>query len=383
MKAYHQLGHQSINLVKESLLKYSGVVCSPVNYDQHETKAFIEDIKDDFSIIFDPQLYFPNTTREKLKNWSYFPKEFDTSDRSDIEFWESLCKKLIDVCKQLECSKICSPCFIPKKYNEDYYKTIIEICNHAINENLNTDLEIIQSVIINYDELEIENSAEIIGSIITETKSKAVYLIINSNKKPREELAEADQICVVMKLIKYLKDAGLKVVVPFTSSDFLLWKYAGADICTTGKFFNLRRFSTTRFEDPIDGGGQISYWFEPNLLAYIRSADYIRLKRNKFNFFENNNPFTEEIVNNIESKTEPKAWLGLSWKKYLFDYQYLNEMLKNTDDIKKFIENVEINWGSIDGDILMEEAKNNGKWIRQWRIAIMEFDKIITQMYQN
>jgi hypothetical protein len=48
----------------------------------------------------------------------------------------------------------------------------------------------------------------------------------------------------------------------------ILWKAAGATNCATGKFFNLRRFTISRFEEPdSSGGGQLGYWFEKALLG--------------------------------------------------------------------------------------------------------------------
>ena len=39
-----------------------------------------------------------------------------------------------------------------------------------------------------------------------------------------------------MKLIKLLSDAGIKVFVAYCSTEFILWKYAGAKEFATGKF---------------------------------------------------------------------------------------------------------------------------------------------------
>lgn len=42
------------------------------------------------------------------------------------------------------------------------------------------------------------------------------------------------------------------MLVGFASTDVVLWKAAGAKACATGKFANLRRFTTNRFNEPED-----------------------------------------------------------------------------------------------------------------------------------
>ena len=91
-------------------------------------------------------------------------------------------------------------------------------------------------------------------------------------------LSEVEEIKGAMRLIAAMRAAGLKVTVGFLSSDVLLWKAAGASHCATGKFFNLRRFTRTRFEEPRgQGGGQLPYWFEESLMAFLRQSDVQRI----------------------------------------------------------------------------------------------------------
>lgn len=51
-----------------------------------------------------------------------------------------------------------------------------------------------------------------------------------------------------------------------------------ATSCATGKFFNLRRFTKSRFEEPAGGGGQLPYWVEESLFAYLRETDVLRVR---------------------------------------------------------------------------------------------------------
>jgi hypothetical protein len=143
----------------------------------------------------------------------------------------------------------------------------------------------------------------------------------------------------------------------------------------TGKFFNLRRFTSSRFDEPSGGGGQLPYWFEKNLMAYLREGDLIRLKNeNMLHPDYQNNPFSLEILDQLE-ETPGMAWLGLSWKNYLYAFSEI-EMSLTAEKIKQLLINAENNWKDVeDKNILMEEPRNDGAWVRLWRIALNSFDK--------
>ncbi|OJU09830.1 MAG: hypothetical protein BGN88_12545 [Clostridiales bacterium 43-6] len=377
MSVFHQIGHHSINLVKEELLHgYQGIVLSPLNNSEEEITHHNSNSFKKFKKIFDPQLYFPKTERSGLKNWCYFPNDFDTADLTNYVWWNSLCDNLFATAKRTTCDAICSPVIIPKIFSGDYYRHTIEVGNYLYNKSTEDELDFYQTVVLNMDIMAEHNQAEIISSIITQTNSNKVYLIIKSDIEPRRELQDVNQIVGIMKFIRYLSDAGISVLVGFCSSEFLLWKYAGATAFASGKFFNLRRFTSSRFDEPSGGGGQLPYWFERNLFAYLREGDVLRLKKEGLlNECYRNNPYSVEILKKLDDqKGEP--WISLSWKNYLFSFYSLDKDFEDKKDFPKFLAKAEKNWlEAEDNSIFMEEVRNNGDWIRKWRISINEYNK--------
>ena len=66
MPAYHQMGHDSENLLwTEELSTFGGAILSPVNYGQSKIASQIEWAREQssFETVFDPQLYVPNSDR--------------------------------------------------------------------------------------------------------------------------------------------------------------------------------------------------------------------------------------------------------------------------------------------------------------------------------
>ena len=377
MSVFHQIGHDSINLVNdERLSQFKGMVCSPVNYNEEKITSHIKALPKSFISILDPQLYFPYSERGQLQTWDYFPKDFETADQSSYSWWEKICNLLNDTCSRIECSHVCSPVFVPSKFSSDYYKFGVDIGNYLYSIARPNNIGFYQTAIVDYNSIKEAGEAETIASVLSQTEGDSIYLIVKSDLEPRRELPDADSISGVMRLIQLLTDAAIDVFVAFCSSEFILWKYAGAKSFATGKFFNLRRFTASRFDDPSGGGGQLPYWFEKTLVAYLREGDLVRLeKENLLHPDYRNNPFSVEILDQI--KTAPgTAWLGLSWKNYLYSFAELASELNTQKSISDLLIAAEKNWLSLeDENILMEEPRNDGKWMRPWRIAINNFNK--------
>ncbi len=267
MAVYHQMGHDSQNLLaEEDLHRFRGAILSPVNYPEQKVAQQIETFKTDkFETIFDPQLYFPNSERGQLPNWSYFPSDVDTADQSSIHWWQKIINDLIEVAKRNNPSSICSPVVVPRLYPNDYYKLNLEIYDKLLKGLQGEDTDVLLTVLANLKDLSsLDRSAEI-ASIISKISVNRVYLIFITDTIPRRELNETEDIKGAMRLISYLENAKIQVLVGFASTDILLWKTAGASHCASGKFYNLRRFSPSRWSEESRGVGQLSYWFEERL----------------------------------------------------------------------------------------------------------------------
>jgi len=379
MSVFHQIGHDSINLVNdERLRQYQGMVCSPLNYPESKVIAHVKSLPSTFQSILDPQLYFPRSDRGQLQNWEYYPNDFESADHSSYNWWKSLCKTLVETCVRIGCSHVCSPCIVPSRFSNDYYKFYVDIGNYLCEIARAIDIGFYQTAIIDFNSIKDKDEVEPIASVLSQTEGDSIYLIVKTSVEPRRELFDSDSIAAIMKLIRLLTDAAIEVFVAFCSSEFILWKYAGATSFATGKFFNLRRFTSSRFDEPSGGGGQLPYWFEKNLVAYLREGDLVLLNNEEQLHPDYlNNPFSVEILEQI--KTSPgSAWLGLSWKNYLHSFAELEMELDNEKKIRDLLRNAEENWLRLeDNDILMEESRNTGFWIRPWRIAINKYSKLI------
>ncbi len=380
MSVYHQMGHDSKNLLRAPNLElYKGAILSPVNYCEEEVVEQISLMKEDpsFEMIFDPQLYSPKQGNAKLRQWTYFPDEADTCDMASDNWWRGVIQEVVKACLRMHVSSACSPAFTPKAYSDDYFKFITCVGTAFSNMLSGTNIKPLQTVVCGLNELAGANRAHQIASIVSQTQAESIYLVLVSSVLPRRELSDVEELIGAMKLISLLEATGLHVVVGFSSTEMVLWKAAGATACATGKYFNVRRFTLSRFDEPNEGGGgQLPYWFEESFMAFLRESDLVRVKNAGMISAESlKNPYSISILNQMA--TSPgKAWLALSWRAYLYSFADLEKRIgKSSVDVMQLLKTAEQNWTQIENKILMEEIKNNGVWLRSWRRALLEYTK--------
>lgn len=374
MPAYHQMGHHSKNLLLDpNLTRLQGAFLSPVNADQAEVVDIIRKAREsrpDLEMIFDPQLYFPQSNRGQLKTWSHFPSDVDTADIGSWAWWSGTSAAVARVVQEVRPQAVCSPAVVPRTFtSNDYYSTMVDVGDDLASRI--PDSSVLQTVLIGIDDIAVRYRAEEVASIVSRAVNKRVFLVVCTEVEPRRELADVEGLKGVMRLIRFLEDGGQRVTVGFSSSDIALWKAAGATSCASGKFFNLRRFTKSRFEEPSGGGGQLPYWIEEGALAFLRASDVARVRNaGHFSDATNRNPWTAPILELID---DGNPWLAESWRQYLWWFADFEARADRTS-VRAALRHAESVWTALDdAEVLMEEPRNDGSWIRQWRRAVAEF----------
>ena len=386
MAVYHQMGHHSNNLIDlPEMSSYAGAIFSPINCTEAEAMEQIGEVreaKSEFEIVFDPQLYVPASDRGKLKKWVYFPRDVDTADLASTTWWNSLNRKLASTCQKLRINSVCSPVVIPKVFDDKYYSSCVRVGTELVELLRPRNIAVLQTTLVNMAELTSVDRALEIASIASQTAAERIYLLLVGTMSPRRELSDENELAGTMRLINSFERNDLKVLVGFCSSEILLWKAAGASACASGKFFNLRRFTRQRFEEPsAEGGGQLPYWFEESLLAFLRQNDLTRIRKiGLLSAASLNNPFGREILATFDeaqrTSEKPKAWLRTSWRHFLYWFADVEgRLVRGEIKVEDLLETADENWSKLDkAKALMLERENNGNWIRSWLNALHDYE---------
>jgi hypothetical protein len=376
MVAYLQMGHQSDNLINSAhLQRFRGAILSPVNYSEEQVTAQARSAPDDFDTVFDPQLYFPYSERRVLQAWSYFPKDLETADLTSDTWWANTLDSVIAACERVRPKSACSPTIVPKVFATEFYAQAVRTADLFAWKLQDTPIRPLLTAAVGMADLSASGRALELASILTRSIVPDVYLVLVGDTAPRREFDQTDEIKGAMRLISALENAGSRVLVGFSCSDIVLWKSAGAAACAMGKFFNLRRFTSSRFEDPPGGGGQLAYWFEESMMAFLRETDLIRLRNiGKIGPEAASNPFAADIMAKLD-RGAGERWVGDGWRQYLYSFADLEHRLSiGATDPEQLLLHAENTWLEINkGHVLMEEPENDGSWLRPWRRAYYEF----------
>ena len=390
MASYQQLGDKSANLLHDARLTgFRGAVLSPVNYTESELSTITCSVRKErstFDLVFDPQLYFPKTQRGVLKEWSHLPSDVDTADLDSEAWWAQRVTSVAKIASRLKPNGVCSPAVVPKRFSDEYYALTVQAAVHLNEKTQPLGIRSLQTAVVSLADITDSARCYAIASILSRTPCNEIYLVLAGDIEPRRELQEDSELQGALRLIRSLRDAGASVFVAFCSSDVVLWKAAGAVHCGTGKFFNLRRFTRSRFSEPKEGGGQLPYWFEESLMAFVREGDLVRIEgAGLLSEASRSNPFSAEILDEIKKpKPRPKSgtdkaravWLRLSWCHYLQWFASMEERLEDGESSPtEILETADRTWQKLDKAkprIFMEERGNDGAWVRLWLRALNE-----------
>lgn len=383
MSALHQMGNDTFNIVLElELRSYRGVIASPVNNTPSEVQDHIARRKTaTFPFVLDPQLYYPRSERGQLPQWSYFPEDIDSSELASEEWWVGVSGKILDAAESIEAPIACSPARCAGSYPNSYYSLTTAVASAMAAEN-RRGVKVWQTVLAPMSDLTQPNRAYEIASVVTRTKASGIYLLFLSDLQPRNEFTDTDELKGAMILIREMAKAGLPVTVGCCGSEAILWSAAGAANCATGKFFNLRRFTKGRFDEPSEGGRQVAYWFEEALLASLRDSDLVRVcERDLLSETSQDNPFANEILE-VRKSSPGTSWIGLGWRQYMHWFADILDRIDDGLDIDALMANAETNWDALKNPpkgmprLLMEELRNDGRWLRPWRRALAEYNQL-------
>lgn len=381
MAAYIQMGHGSWNLIENPEIgDYAGVVLSPVNDGQGYVAERLSRLKrerrDQLDFILDPQLYNPVFDKGKLSEWDYFPDVFKTVTGTDKDAWTHMAASVAECASNLGLNSVCSPCPIPRIGSDDYYEFAVMTGDATAKRANELGIEAMLTVLVPLRDLAQQERAFQIASILTSTTCERIYLafMADDGYAQRTPLMDSLAMPTAVHLVRLLAET-LRVHVAFSGHDAIVWKYAGATDVSSGKFWNVRRFSPTRwFDEEKSVKTTVPYWNESPLLACLRDTDVLRLDREGWYDTRTfrNNPASARILGILRSQSG-LPWTADSWIQYLRWLSNADRRCKSPDDAEALLERADSRWTVLDKKkILMLDRQTNGDHVRLWLNAVRE-----------
>jgi hypothetical protein len=319
MDLYLQLGHGMMGYCEELITTWGEgtVILSPRDLTEEQAEKFSTKLhKINGRTLFDPQYYNPRAEHYKLKEWSHWFNEFDTSLLCDNVFLDDKFQKIKhinDYCNTVAYiipSRICEE---PDKRWEKEQESSIERATHIF-----SDKEKYLTLALSFDVLTNEKSIERIIDVSSSWNVDGYYVV------PGGEYLEEDSYWLInlSQLVAGLKLQNKKVIVGYSNHQMLSLACANVDAIASGTFLNIRSFSAGKFDNPdIDAVSRRAVWYycpqtmsEYGKRALDRAYDYDMLEELK--------PFgkTNKYINILFSGAKPSSVEfgdSLAFKHYL------------------------------------------------------------------
>ena len=377
MAVYHQMGHDSWNLIAEKNLRnYAGLILSPVNDSPADVTAKLAKLgkqRNTLEVILDPQFYKPQSDRGHLASWDHFSAEVDTTDLGDTAWWKKQCKSLVSTAYKIGANTICSPTIIPKVYSDDYYRWTVNCAELLYKESASKNIGTLITAVVRLSDLAEKKAPLRIASIFTSSRIDRLYLVLFDDLGPRQQRSDFEELAGAVALIRLLEEAGTRVLVAFSGLDLILWKAAGATDAATGKFFNLRRFVPGRFEDATEGGRVVPYWTDDLLITWLREDDVRLLDRGGLIDRDNaaSNPYSTQILDVLDAGAG-EAWVGLGWRQYMYWFMETESAISRDRSLAhQLLITADTRWSEVvSSNIYLFDRQNTGSWIRPWLNAL-------------
>lgn len=286
LKLYHQCGHNTIWNI-DSFLEDScgeGLILSPV----HRKKCDIESLDDRVKSrsLFDPQYYLPNSQKQKLKTYPFFPEiiadGFASQDfgmvaldsaRGCIEFQiEQNFEKIIIPAKYFD--------QMDPKYTEKQSSFTLHPFLKAADEAKVSKPIIMTLPLTSHMVKSSEYRIRILNWVTKYPEISGVYVFASTEDDDLKQIQSEPFLTAYLDFLTELRNADLEVIIGYCNTEGLLYSLVeGCDI-TFGTFENTRSFSIDKFLiNEEDKRGPAPRIYLPGLLNWVRFSQASIIKR--------------------------------------------------------------------------------------------------------
>lgn len=387
IKLYHQVGHNAnwnIDSFKDDGAG-DGLIFSPVHQPIHQIERLTTDIKN--SSFFDPQFYLPNSQKNKLQSYDFFPEVvsggFSTVDFATHAFDSA------EKCIAFQLEQGFDRLIIPARYYNQM------ITNYEAKQEAYTVSPFLQCLnevktgkpvymtlpLTSHMVLDVEYRSGLLNWITGYPEIDGVYVFIDC-ERARKQIQDSNFIFEALKFFADLKHADLDVVVGYSNTESLLFGLAGELSITCGTFENTRMFSIDKFLVSDDGRrGPKARIYLPGLLNWIQFSQAQEIRKEMpglwADIYQSNN-YGESAFSAVAEPTfnQPTLYKDyfINFSRQVAELSSL-EITERYDLLRAWLKSAEKFYTEIERQRIDLEPHGNGDHIQPWLSAINKYAK--------
>jgi hypothetical protein len=276
----HQVGHNS-NWNVDSFERDScgdGLILSPL----HQAMGTVERLAASTraASIFDPQFYLPNSRKQKLLTYPFFPEQVDGGFQTStfVAHVAEVAKSCVKFQVEQGFRKVVVPTRYLNQMYPDYFDqqnmfTVDAFMEHADNRPLCLSVALTSHMIQHADW-----RRRVLNWITSFPNVDEVY-VMYQHERNTKQVQEAQFLSDCMTFCADIMNTGLALIVGYTNNEGLLYSATGDLTITMGAFENTRIFSVDKFlESEGERRGPKARIYLAGLLNWVQFEDAKRIR---------------------------------------------------------------------------------------------------------
>jgi hypothetical protein len=286
MKVYHQAGHNAVwNINSFQGGIGDGIILSPVHQARDKVEALSPELKQQF--LFDPQFYVPDSQKNKLNSYSFFP-ECITDGFSTLDY-ASIASDSAEQCVDFQIENNFEALIIPARYINEMLTDYIDrqrqftvepfltaISNRGTDKDVYLTLPVTTAMIS-----DVSYRKQLLNWITTYPEITGVYLLISIDGGAKQ-ISDFKTLYNHALLIQDLQHADLTVICGYSNTEGVISAALDVHAITIGAYENTRRFSVDKFlDDDSIRKGPAPRIYLPKLLNWIRFDTAVEIREDE------------------------------------------------------------------------------------------------------
>lgn len=285
MRVLHQAGHNTIWNVHSYTEDNAGdgIIFSPLHLQKGRLESDIsQSVKS--SSLFDPQFYVPDSQKNKLHSYDFFPERL-MNGFTTVDF-EAQAYNAAEQCLNFQMHHDFESLIIPARFFPDLISNYIQQQRilfvdpflHAYEKRGATKKLFLTLPLTASMLLDSEYRTAILDWATSYQEITGIYLLVFLGETSKQ-IKNYEKLSAYASFINDIHEADLNVICGYCNTEGLLFSILDVHAVTMGAYENTRNFSIDKFlEDDQERRGPAARIFLPKLLNWIRwsTAEEIR-----------------------------------------------------------------------------------------------------------